>query len=91
MARNLSLKTRMALSVSLLFVVFSATIAYFSISYFEEKFKRSLADQQYALPCALADDIDNKLRMVQQALVAAASKLSPDITADRSLRRAVGR
>ncbi len=83
MVRNLSLKTRMALSVSLLFVVFSATIAYFSITYMEGKFKQSLADQQYALACALADDIDNKLVMLQQTLLAAAAKLPPAIIAEK--------
>ena len=82
MVRKISLKTRMALAVSLLFVLFSATISYFSISYFEDKYKQSLASQQYALACAIAGDIDNKLVTLQKALVSVSTKVPPGIIVD---------
>lgn len=82
MVRDLSLKTRMALAVSLLFVVFSAIVAYFSISYFENKTKKILADQQFLLACTIAQDIDDKILMLQNALLAASKKVPPDITTD---------
>jgi PAS domain S-box-containing protein len=66
--KNISLKTRMAVSVSLLFVIFSVLITSFSISYMEDKFKQSLANQQKTLAHALADNIDDKLMVLQKAL-----------------------
>ena len=80
--KPLSMKARMALAVSLLFVVFAATIAYFSIAYFEEKFKQSIADQQYALACAIANGIDDKLIMAQEGLLAASGTVSPWLVAN---------
>jgi len=80
--KPLSIKARMAVVVSLLFVAFAATIAYFSTTYFEEKFKQSLADQQYVLACAIANGIDDKLRMAQEGLIAASGKVPPEILAD---------
>ena len=82
MAKTISLKTKMALAVSFLFVVFSASVAFFSISYFEEKTKKTLADQQYLLASSLADDIDDKLVILQSALVAASKKVPSDILND---------
>ncbi len=79
---NVSLKTKMALAGAVLFIVFSAAIAYFSISYFENKFKQSLANQQYALACAIADNIDDKLIMLRNALVAASQQLPSGIITD---------
>lgn len=79
---NISLKTKMALAVSLLFIVFSVAIGYFSISYFENKYKQSLASQQYALACAIANNIDNKLILLQKSLVAASEKVTPAVIAD---------
>ena len=73
----------MALAVSLLFVVFAATVTYFSISYFEDKTKKTLADQQYLLACTIAHDIDDKLVMLQNALVAASKNIAPSVTTDQ--------
>ena len=79
---TLSLKTKMAVAVSLLFVTFSVAIAYFSIGSMEEGFKRSLADRQYSLACAIANDIDDKLLLLQKALQAASLQLPAGSTAD---------
>ena len=79
---NFSLKTRMAVAVTLLFVTFSAISAYFSIAYMEDRFKQSLADRQYSLACAIANDIDDKLLLLQKALQAASLQVSAGIAAD---------
>jgi PAS domain S-box-containing protein len=85
--KSLSMKTRMALAVSLLFVLFSVTIAYFSIAYMEGRYKKSLADQQYALVSAIADCIDNKIIMLQRGLLAAGSQVPPEIIGDAERAR----
>lgn len=82
MVKNISLKTRMALAVSLLFIIFSAVITFFSISYMEDKFKHSLADQQNTLVCALADEIDDKLMLLQKALEAAGQDIPAAVSTD---------
>jgi PAS domain S-box-containing protein len=79
--KPLSMKARMAVAVSLLFVVFAATIAYFSTTYFEEKFRQSIAGQQYVLACAIANGIDDKLTLAQQGLLAASSNVTPGTVA----------
>lgn len=78
----LSMKTRMALAVSLLFVVFAATIAFFSISYIEDKYKQSIASQQHALACAIASSTDDKLVLLQNALIAAGAHVPLPVLAN---------
>jgi PAS domain S-box-containing protein len=80
--KNISLKTKMALSVSLLFVSFGAIMAFFTLSYFERKYDETIARHQYALVSALAFGIDNKLRMAQTALIGTAARITPEITRD---------
>lgn len=79
---SISLKSKMALGVSLLFVVFAAAISYFSIAHMEDKYRQSLADQQFALACAIANNIDDKLTMAQKALVSASLHMDPGNFAD---------
>ncbi|KAF0216058.1 MAG: PAS/PAC sensor-containing diguanylate [Geobacteraceae bacterium] len=75
---NLSLKTKTALTVSVLFVIFTAATAYFVLSYFEKKFKHTISSQQFSLVSSLADSIDDKLRIAHKALIAGAAKISPE-------------
>lgn len=77
--KNISLKTKMALSISLLFVTFGAIMAYFTLFYFERKYDDTIARQQYALASALAYSIDNKLKFAQNALVGVAARITPEI------------
>ena len=77
--KNISLKTKMALSISLLFVTFGAIMAWFTLFYFERKYDDTIARQQYALASALAFSIDNKLTFAQNALVGAAARITPEI------------
>ena len=73
--KNISLKTKMALSVTLLFIAFGAIMACGTLSYFERQYDKTIARHQYALVSALASGIDNKLLMAQNVLVTAAARI----------------
>jgi len=73
--RNLSLKTKMALAISLLFVGAVAVLAYFSLAYFAREFKADISRQQFALVSSLAENIDDKLRIAHNSLIATAANL----------------
>ncbi|WP_243373022.1 EAL domain-containing protein [Geotalea sp. SG265] len=68
----------MALAVSALFICSLAILAFLSISYMEGEYKQSIARQQYTLVSALAENVDDKLRIAQNALAAAAANIPPD-------------
>lgn len=76
--KNMSLKARTALAVSGLFFVFAVCASYFTLSYFERKFKESISIQQFSHISSLADDIDDKFRIVQRALITAATQVPGD-------------
>ena len=75
----------MALLVSLLFVVAAAVISSVAITYMEGEFKKSIADQQYALAKSIADSLDDKLLIAQKALVSAGAQVTPAMLADGDL------
>ena len=79
---NMSLKTKMALSVASLFVLFVFAASYFVLSYFGCTFKRSISAQQFSLVSSLADTIDDKLSIAQSALIALASTAPHDAMSD---------
>ena len=76
--KSLSLKTKMALAVTALFILFVSVAAYLTLSYFERKFKETIAVQQFSLVTSLANTIDDKLKIAQNALLAVASNAPPD-------------
>ncbi|WP_432822307.1 bifunctional diguanylate cyclase/phosphodiesterase [Trichloromonas sp.] len=83
-----SLKTKMALAVSALFVLFVACMAVLTFSYFKGEFKRNLSEQQFALVASLAHTIDQKLDLAKKSLVVAAAQVSVADVADAdSLQR----
>ncbi len=73
----MSLKTKIALAVSFLFVLFVTTASYFTFAYFEHTFKKSISAQQFSLVSSLADNIDDKLSIAQNSLKAVAA-IAPD-------------
>lgn len=85
--KNISLKTRMALSISLLFVVFGAIMAFATLSYFERRYDETTLNHQFTLVSTLAFSIDNKLGMMQNALTGAAERLTPAIASDPARAR----
>jgi diguanylate cyclase (GGDEF)-like protein/PAS domain S-box-containing protein len=77
-----SLKTKMAVAVSLLVISLGLLLSYFTFTYFERLFKEAIADQEYTLIDTMADEIDNKFDIVHTALIVTGSKVTPDIVAD---------
>lgn len=74
--KNMSLKTKMALAVSLLFVTYATIMAFFSIRYYEREYKESMARQQYDLISCFADNLDDKLGILSRTLTSNAKKVS---------------
>ena len=85
---GISLKIKVALAVSLLFVIFFGTAAFFSLSYFGHTFKETVSSQQFSQVSSLANNIDEKLRISQNALIAVAAVIPGDVltSADKSQR-----
>lgn len=78
----MSLKTRIALAVSFLFVLFVTIGSYFTFAYFERVFKQSITSQQFALVSSLANDIDDKLSIAHNSLKAVAAIAPGDVFAN---------
>jgi signal transduction histidine kinase len=69
----MSLKTKTACVVSFLFVLFVATVSWFTFEYFEQTFKKTITSQQFSLVSSLADNIDDKLSIAHNSLKAVAA------------------
>ncbi|MBT1076962.1 sensor histidine kinase [Geobacter grbiciae] len=76
---QLSLKTRMAVGVALLFLCFGSVTGFFALTYFQQKFKESISTHQEALLSSLANDLDSKLLFAQKSLQAFAPKLTQEV------------
>jgi len=85
---GISLKIKVALAVSLLFVIFFGTAAFFSLSYVGHTFKETVSSQQFSQVSSLANNIDEKLRISQNALIAVAAAIPGDVftSADKCQR-----
>ena len=79
--KRCSLKTKMALSVSAVFIVASTFRVFFTLGYLETESKRSIANQQHVLARSISDSLDDKLHTAQQALLAAGSEVIPAMLA----------
>ncbi|BDV41825.1 hypothetical protein GURASL_07480 [Geotalea uraniireducens] len=66
-----SLKTKMAVAISLLFLVFGAVLGWLVFSSTRQHFKEGLSSQQFTLVTSLARELDNKFALSQNALLAA--------------------
>ncbi|NJC88092.1 MAG: PAS domain S-box protein [Desulfuromonas sp.] len=76
--KTLSMKTRMSLTVSLLFVLAIALLAWGALSYQEESLQEAISRQQLALTSSLAASIDDKLSLAHNALITAARQMPPE-------------
>src|SRR6266498_2841106 len=74
-----SLKTKMSLAVSLLMTVVLSLLALSAFWYFERQFKETISRQQFTLVSALAEEIDSKIFIAQQALIAVAGTATPNL------------
>ncbi len=81
--QNFSLKTSMAVSVSVLFVLYAAVQLFFALSFFEREEKDGIIKQQQALVTLLANTIDDKLEIVRKSLVATGSGIPPAVFTDQ--------
>lgn len=86
--REISLKAKVALTASVVFVLFVASISFISFRYFEREFKNSIYTQQFALVSALTKTIDDKLRISHGALIASAAKINPEFLQDEEKAQA---
>ncbi|HXE97135.1 MAG TPA: cache domain-containing protein [Dongiaceae bacterium] len=80
--KGISLKTKMALAVTSLFILFVIATSYLTFSYFERTLKESISAQQFSLVSSLANTIDAKLRIAQNTLLAVASTVPQDTLAN---------
>ena len=86
--RSMSLKAKMALAITALFIIFILSASYFTFSYFERTTKESISIQQFALVSSLAQSIDDKLRIAHSALLGVATSIPKDAwtNADKAQR-----
>jgi PAS domain S-box-containing protein len=75
---NLSLTIKVAVTASVVFLVFVLSICYVSFRHFEQEFKNTIYAQQASLVTSLARNIDDKLRITLNALTASANKLDAE-------------
>lgn len=79
---DITLRTKVALAVSALFILFVITASYFTLAYFERKFKESISIQQLAHVTSLANAIDGRLAIAQNALISVAESVPQGMLAD---------
>jgi signal transduction histidine kinase/ActR/RegA family two-component response regulator len=81
---DVSLNTRIALSVSALFIVAAGAIAFWALALFEAEKRSELSSDAAALAGVIADNIDSKLQMTHAALIAVAASVPPSALQDFS-------
>lgn len=79
----LTLKTKMTVAVSLLVTGIALFIGFVNLFEFERHYKKIIADQQFLLISALANEIDEKLMTAQNSLIAVAHLITPAMLAER--------
>ncbi len=78
-AAAMKLKTKFTLIVSVFVVTLLAIIAFFTFSHYNKSIKETIAKQQFLMLSILADDIDSKILVCQQHLMAFGKTAPPDI------------
>ena len=79
----LTLKTKMTVAVSLLVTGIALFIGFINLFEFERHYKKIIADQQFLLISALANEIDEKLMTAQNSLMAVAHLITPAMLVER--------
>jgi PAS domain S-box-containing protein len=75
----MKLKARFTLIVSIFVIIIFVLTALFAFSFYKKSIKETVAQQQFSMVSALADEIDSKLLSAQQDLIAVAKTAPPDI------------
>jgi len=83
-----SLKTKTAVTVSMLVVILITAIASFILSYFEANLKETIATQEFTLVAGMAKEVDNKLDIAHGSLIATSKTIDPAVLADHDKAQA---
>src|SRR5208282_603113 len=75
----MKLKAKFTLIVCSLVITILVLTAFFAFSHYKKSIKETIAQQQFLMISALADEIDSKLLTAQQDLIAVAKAAPPDI------------
>lgn len=78
----LNMKTKTALAVSLVFLLFVGALAVVSLRYFERRFEETLYKQQLAIVKSSAQSVDSKLVLARDALVALVQDMPVELLRD---------
>ncbi|HEY5513684.1 MAG TPA: PAS domain S-box protein [Geomonas sp.] len=78
----MSLKTKMTVAVSLLTAVLLSILAFSAQVYFVDQIKAMISSQQFTMVSVLAEQVDDKLLLTQNELVAAASTMDRAVLKD---------
>ena len=79
---NQSLKTRTAVAVTVMFILFSLACGYLGERYLENTIRETIETTQFSYVSALAQSVDDKLGLIQNALISSASQIGVDLVAD---------
>ncbi len=79
--RHFSMKTKMVLAVSLLFVLVIVLLVWGALFYQEQALKKAISQQQFSLVSSLAANIDDKLGMAHNALIHTSRELPVEAVA----------
>src|SRR3954471_16806683 len=74
-----SITFRMTVAVCVFFILFQSLLAMLTLAYFKREFKQSLSSQQFTLLQVASQDIDQKLKFAQRALVALSREFTPAV------------
>ena len=83
-----TLKTRIALATSLIFIVFVGALAMLTITYFVREYRGSIGAQQFQLLSAIARSVDTQLDGARGALSRVAAEVPPEAFQDAAVARA---
>src|SRR5512136_1636099 len=88
----MSLNTKMALAVSLLTTALLAGMTFSVLSYFEHQIKAIISGQQFTMVTAMADEIDQKIKTVQNQLRAVVRTTAQNVfSSPRSAKEFISR
>lgn len=76
---NLSMTVKVASTASLVFLIFVISVSWISYDYLATEFTNTIYAQQGAHIKSLADNIDDKINITHQALIASAKAFDPEL------------
>lgn len=80
--KRIKLKTKIALAVLFIFFSVVPVVAWGSLAYFKARLHQAIASQQTALVAVVAGELDEKIRLAQEALVKTAETVPAEIVVE---------